>query len=272
VIPDWQHGFLPKRGTLTAWRKILETTIKAKYIYEFDLKGFFDNVNVTGVLDYLYVQHGLAEKFRAQIEAFSRAPRISFASTKEEDQPKVGDPTLIPIHPLKLNAEDMKPGETVEMSLPLYDYEEAEEAALDALLSLPNGVGAKKGDNAKDWYLPTGFPQGANISPFLSITQLVMGKDPSFANLIMYADDGIFYSDSKFTATNVREFFLERGLEIAELKSGWVKEAKWLKPLKFLGLTYDGDLDRLAASTREGADLIFDKQDLVTSLASQPIV
>lgn len=39
-------------------------------------------------------------------------------------------------------------------------------------------------------------------------------------------------------------------------KSGWVKrEGKWLKPLKFLGLSYNGETDVLKASTRKGATI-----------------
>lgn len=46
----------------------------------------------------------------------------------------------------------------------------------------------------------SGFPQGANISPFLSQFQLSLkGFKPGFADLVMYADDGLFYSDNNFT-------------------------------------------------------------------------
>lgn len=41
---DSQHGFLPGKGTLTAWQEIFGIS-QSLYIYEFDLKKFFDNVN-----------------------------------------------------------------------------------------------------------------------------------------------------------------------------------------------------------------------------------
>jgi len=44
-----QHGFIPGKGTDSAWKQLHEEVIDAKYIYEFDLKEFFDRVN----LDYL---------------------------------------------------------------------------------------------------------------------------------------------------------------------------------------------------------------------------
>jgi hypothetical protein len=43
-----QHGFIPGRGTLTAWQSLI-TRIESRSIYEFDMKKFFDSVN----LDYL---------------------------------------------------------------------------------------------------------------------------------------------------------------------------------------------------------------------------
>lgn len=44
-----QHGFIPERGTDTAWKEINEEVLKSLYIYEIDLDKFFDRIN----LDYL---------------------------------------------------------------------------------------------------------------------------------------------------------------------------------------------------------------------------
>lgn len=63
----------------------------------------------------------------------------------------------------------------------------------------------------------------------------------------------------------------EAGAEIAPAKSGWVKFAgKWIKPLKFLGLEYDGVTNQLRSATRKGANLIFDKQSLMEELGDNP--
>lgn len=53
VFPENQHGFLPNRGTLTAWKSILSKAISKPDIYEFDYKGFFDNVRTDKVLGLL---------------------------------------------------------------------------------------------------------------------------------------------------------------------------------------------------------------------------
>jgi hypothetical protein len=57
----------------------------------------------------------------------------------------------------------------------------------------------------------------------------------------------------------------EMGIEYSEEKSGFVKkDGVWLKPLKFLGLEYDGSTDRLYSNTRNGARLeLKDKESLV---------
>jgi len=39
-----QHAYLPGRGVLTAWEKIV-SRLKSPNIYESDFKGFFDNVS-----------------------------------------------------------------------------------------------------------------------------------------------------------------------------------------------------------------------------------
>jgi retron-type reverse transcriptase len=39
-----QHAYRPGKSTLTAWGQILTETLTARNIFEFDLRGFFDNV------------------------------------------------------------------------------------------------------------------------------------------------------------------------------------------------------------------------------------
>jgi hypothetical protein len=45
-LSDVQHGFRPGRGTLSAWKVLLERVLPARNIYEYDLKAFFDRVRV----------------------------------------------------------------------------------------------------------------------------------------------------------------------------------------------------------------------------------
>ena len=49
-----QHGFIPERGTLTAWRDFFKRDLnKRKYIYEIDLKQYFPTAHATAVTERL---------------------------------------------------------------------------------------------------------------------------------------------------------------------------------------------------------------------------
>jgi len=128
-----------------------------------------------------------------------------------------------------------------------------------------------------------GLPQGAAISPILSILML----DDLFevirhwgAELLMYADDGIVYSNEYFDPTVLTwsiddgtmldtDFHLKKWLWVTfnKEKCQWIrKDGVWVSPLKFLGLIYEPWLDQLMAKTRKGATLLFDKMDLIKAL------
>jgi len=49
----FNHAFMVGRGTKSAIEELINRASKAKYIYEFDLKGFFDNVPIFGTIDIL---------------------------------------------------------------------------------------------------------------------------------------------------------------------------------------------------------------------------
>jgi hypothetical protein len=58
---------------------------------------------------------------------------------------------------------------------------------------------------------------------------------------------------------------VEYGISYSPSKCGFVKRGgKWLKPLKFLGLVYDGLKDTLSAQTRNGSTLsLSDKEEFL---------
>lgn len=49
-------------------------------------------------------------------------------------------------------------------------------------------------------------------------------KDITFALLLMYADDGLFYGMKKFAAEQVVALFRGIGIDVNLEKSGWVRE------------------------------------------------
>jgi hypothetical protein len=90
----------------------------------------------------------------------------------------------------------------MNVSGPIRQYNTVNEVAakidkmMEGVPSLTGGPSRRysmAADLPKEW--ERGFPQGAGISPFLSIIALTITGDPAFANLLMYADDGLFYSN-----------------------------------------------------------------------------
>jgi len=132
-----------------------------------------------------------------------------------------------------------------------------------------------------------GLPQGATLSPYLSILYLEFILKrlgiPKDVEYLFYADDGLFFSDnyealSKWVRTMSGHSALPTSLShynivVHKEKSGWVKlHGSWLKPLKFLGLRFVPGatlaLSRLEAATRAkldkaGSTLQFSKSYLV---------
>jgi len=113
-----------------------------------------------------------------------------------------------------------------------------------------------------------GVPQGSGLSPILAILAL----EPEFMPkvTVQYADDGLIASDTP-TELNLDTYTNRWGIEEAKEKSGYVKkDGKWLKPLKFLGMEYDGVKNTFRASTRKGATLEFtSKEDFFLQLEKE---
>lgn len=209
-----QHGYIPRRGLGTAWKTIIKHVLGKDNIYEFDLRKFFDSVNIIDVLQ-LMARKGMEKKdLRMWMEIFtSDAKKGCLTNVKEEEK----------------NLEQ-------EMEEFLKDQGESWTERNSGIMK--------------------GLPQGLGVSPFLS-TLLI--DDILEGGIIMYADDGLIYGKSKEKVEKLREKFERKlsklGITIAEEKSGWVKEAgEWKKPLKFLGITYEGKADLLKITSRKGVN------------------
>lgn len=76
----------------------------------------------------------------------------------------------------------------------------------------------------------------------------------------MYADDGLIYGESVELNELINSQMGDSGIEVHPDKSHPVKrDGEWIRPLKFLGLEYDGKRDKLRARTRGGSTLEYDK-------------
>jgi hypothetical protein len=120
-----------------------------------------------------------------------------------------------------------------------------------------------------EWVKLVGTAQGSPLSPFLAALALdeVHKWLPKGVKILLYADDGMFYGPGvkAFVQSGDMYRLMSRlGFTIHPAKSSWIKQDDaWEKPLKFLGITYHGTIDLLMASTRNGADLVYNKQALV---------
>lgn len=251
ILPT-QHGFIPGRGTLSAWREIIAKVLKAPFIYECDLKGFFDNVNVAKISEIL-LNKGTPKRIMYYLENINRCtPKLQevdlidesvhrsrqeeFALLNQGMRPGKGSSTEMEVNKLinkhgMLGAWDLATEEGCES---LEEYVHLQWALSDSVKPTAFGTTYR------------GVPQGAPTSPFLSIS--ILGNFLSQQSSISYADDPVFYGEKDFEIKDDPE----NGIILNEEKSGWVRrDGKWLKPLKFLGLVYD-PVEGLRSETRSG--------------------
>jgi len=234
-----QHGFIPKKGTLTAWIALLSKFDKFKYVYEFDLKQFFPSVNLI-VINNILIELGVPKDIcRHILEMNKQVPEMP------KSGPLMHEPRYIMDKANKIYSAN------VDILNTMYKKEERSmklnqifniNMRRDTILSIFN---KSKGPSTEH----KGVPQGSNLGPTLSI--LVLKEFLKQHESVSYADDGLFFSDHPFEIKGD----VWKGINIHEKKSGWVKwEGKQLKPLKFLGLIYHEGL--LRAETRKGSKLI----------------
>lgn len=251
-VLDSQHGFIPGRGTLSAWREVIAKVKDAKFIYECDLKQFFDNVNVTYITDILD-KANVPKRIQYYLENINRnTPVLRDKDLVDESIHRDKDKTY------KWLKSETLPDPTSTMLKYVNEFIESNGRELLEMLAAEEGCESVEEYAQLQWALMdeikptkmgdlfTGVPQGAPTSPFLSI--LTLKEFLSQQKSVSYADDPIFYSDEDFT---IKEDAYN-GIILNKEKSSWVKrDGVWLKPLKFLGLILHPD-GTLTSETRKG--------------------
>nr|YP_009722330.1 hypothetical protein [Morchella importuna]QGN66732.1 hypothetical protein [Morchella importuna] len=223
--PKWQHAYKTGRGSNTAWKKLLKIVDEAKFIYEFDLVGYFNSVRI---------------------------------DTVGRELLKFGVPKYITWHLMSLCSGDIE-NITPEKLMKLTEDEKKKEEYRLAWTKYEFIHKHREGWRNK------GLPQGSGISPILSILPLLCLEklEEKGLKILMYADDGIIYGDERENYHRLAEELLHEnntGATLSTEKSEWVKiNGVWAKNLKFLGLTYYPTDDTLGASTRKGSKLTLAK-------------
>lgn len=192
-----QHGYLPHRGTDTAWEQMDEEILNKKFIYDFDLMKFFDSVDLTNLSKQLS-NKDIPDHLIKSIIGWNRVPPQNAETSTT----------------LTWNTEKDK-----EMSISQYDNLPSETKSYYESLELR--------ENWKsDYNFYHGVAQGSAISPtlstFLLIPELLL-RESKGITAIMYADDGKLASNQEFIPSNELNFSLESGIKVHSdgRKNGW---------------------------------------------------
>ena len=267
LINPNQHGFQPNKGTLSAWKQLISEVIESENIYEFDLVKFFDEIQVQAILDRLisancpfFLQKLLGELCMSK----PILPALK-ENWKIDETPFLPTPTSLKIKKEDGSLVTIENNKELQLAC-VTAYRKKHKEKLQEF-DQPSTYSHLKVEPAKS------VPQGGSLSPPLStlgleesIFKLAIQKIYELKEItvrvLMYADDGIFYWNKSM---NLDTIFDEINLTLAPFgialsleKSGFVKkDGNWVRPLKFLGLTYDGTQNpaQLSSSTRSGASL-----------------
>lgn len=246
-----QHGFIPSRGTLTAWQSILLTVIWKKYIWEFDLEKFFDSVNPSAVSEKL--MRRIPMKYVNMIDRYNRSPvRLPRKELLDET-----------IQHIKSSDKEFY-GSSNNWILNSFGHHLK---SLSKVIPGPIKMSATSAWTNKTLSRPVqqGLAQGCPTSPFLT-GLLLIDLMKKRGEHLLYADDGLIYSDEPFDPSELMQGsdWSWAGVKVKDSKSKWIKyDGVWLTPLKFLGMEYNGVLNQWKSSTRKGESLLMDQWDIL---------
>jgi len=249
-----QHGFWKGQGTSTAWKTIHEKVLQSENIYEFDLKKFFDTINITYLLNLLrevktpdWVLNELEGILRTLPENWDSVKPLSIGWTSEREK--------------WLALKYKRTG--------IYELFYDEDIWSKDWLDLP-----KKEQQYEYYY---GVPQGCPISPILANFVLDQTLLKTAKDIVQYADDGILYNHKDPETYLSTVFPPESNIQINWEKSKWIKRnGTWHSSLKFLGERFipkellEGYANlklqqggQLKSETRKGKSLLFEDYDLI---------
>jgi hypothetical protein len=230
-----QYACMPKRGVADAWIDILKRYVSGvKEIMGYDLAKFFDTVFI-GEIDRIWQ---IPPKHRAWLIEMSK----SKAKIRPQDRYKESERIEKTINEVTKEFDEAKFMAAVQADTPIVTHEMM---AAMAGWYIPQSSLADK---------PRGLPQGLNTSPILACRLLqrtnYLREHPE---IVQYMDDGIIMQEEPIDIANI-ELDLDykySGVAFSPSKTEEImREGKWVKPLKFLGCSFDGEIFRAHTRTK----------------------
>lgn len=275
---ECQHGFLPSKGTLTAWKDIfLKKLLDKPYIKEYDFKSFFDKVHSNRITEIL-LNMGVPKEEVYFLENINRS-EVKLPSEEKLDERAAKEKAG--------SHHDIREGiinATRDMYQPVREFLAAQPGIdgydLLNLFMMEDDCGSIQEFLQLQWAMFDSFKPAKIASQFEGVAQGA-NTSPILANLIMdiwvkhcknegheivaYADDSVVFSDHPIRTKAPAD----TGIVIHKDKTGYVKHAgNWVKPLKFLGLEFDGK--QFSAHTRKGSRLVLeDRMKLLLELFNE---
>lgn len=248
-ISKYNHAYVPGSGTNTALKDWVTSVLSSKYVYEFDLKGFFNNVPIESVIDSLR-DRGMPIDISAVLD---RLLKCAPENLTVFDKPESTYDQSLALRNQYRDAETMDPFEWKQK------YMMGKGAIVSAFA--PAGMAHRHFGLDANNMIGKGLPQGAAPSTILSLLALARwAKQLKEKNikLLMYADDGFLYSDVPFKPFSPKDF------EFEPSKSRWViiDGIPRTSEAKFLGLLYNFNKGLLKGQTRNGSTLEFGPKQL----------
>lgn len=294
-LEEWNHGFMPGRGTNTCIRDTVKILNDYKYIYEFDLKQFFPSVVVSDVTNYL-INEGTDSTIYRWIDQINRSTPIYQNELKleettsfknhldkqiEEDKVDLDDPCFEQLKYIpweEMMKEDGYTDVRLWMKdqlgiLDAYNKRKIEKINLEKLYDSSRHLSNKKivwepsienlCNIHKSLMDPTTHLGGLE-TPCIGLPQ-GLNTSPILSLIILVKwvhqlkAKGIkvhMYADDGFLYSNVPfEPFSPEKIPFNEEKSQWVKTPEFTKKVKFLGVIIDTENQEITGQTRKGSTL-----------------
>jgi len=220
----YNHGYQSRKGSGTAWQKILKHLIYYPHIWEYDLDGCFNRISHEALGNILRSLDLPSWLWISLVRMQKRAPIVTAASGGKVKVTRLGN----------------RKAEVQEGASKKFLYWDAQAQ-----------MGVAQGHSLS--------PLLSVIVMEHAIRSWMSRKEMEGSSCIKYADDGIFFTLNEFPSQKFAAFIQRWGMHLSRPKCGVIRaDWVWKKAIKFLGLIYDPFHEKLRAHTRKGSRVVLE--------------